>query len=105
MEDSENSLPSLLCKEDESCLEELYHYKDEDLDFCSVSESDSEYIEMLIQKETIFQSNGYNSSVKSERCWWKCARRDAIKWILDVCFLISDFVHTFILQFWFDYYC
>ncbi|KAI3451929.1 hypothetical protein Pfo_008594 [Paulownia fortunei] len=81
MEDSENSC--LLCKEDESCLKEQYVYKDENLDFCSVSESDSEYIEMLIQKETIFQSNSNNSSVKSDRSWLKCARRDAIRWILD----------------------
>ncbi|KAK6151153.1 hypothetical protein DH2020_016085 [Rehmannia glutinosa] len=81
MEYSENSC--LLCKEDESSLNEQYHYKDENLGFCSVSEFDSEYIEMLIQKETIFQSNTKNFSVYSERSWFKWARREAIKWILD----------------------
>ncbi|KAK4416328.1 Cyclin-D5-1 [Sesamum alatum] len=84
MEDSENSLPSLLCREDESCLNEQYHHnKDENLGFCSVSESDSEYIEMLIQKEAVFQSTGDNPSDKSERNWLKCARGDAVKWILE----------------------
>ncbi|KAK6125319.1 hypothetical protein DH2020_040935 [Rehmannia glutinosa] len=81
MEYSENSC--LLCKEDESSLNEQYHYKDENLGFCSVSEFDSEYIEMLIQKETIFQSNTKNFSVYSERSWFKWARREAIKWIFD----------------------
>ncbi|KAL0377901.1 UNVERIFIED_CONTAM: Retrovirus-related Pol polyprotein from transposon RE1 [Sesamum radiatum] len=83
MEDSENSLPSLLCREDESCLNEQYHHKDENLGFCSVSESDSEYIEMLIQKEAVFQSTADNLSEKKERSWLKCARGDAVKWILE----------------------
>ncbi|KAL0343500.1 UNVERIFIED_CONTAM: Cyclin-D5-3 [Sesamum angustifolium] len=83
MEDSENSLPSLLCREDESCLNEQYHRKDEHLGFCSVSESDSEYIEMLIQKEAAFQSTADSPSEKSERSWLKCARGDAVKWILE----------------------
>ncbi|KAL0450165.1 UNVERIFIED_CONTAM: Cyclin-D5-1 [Sesamum latifolium] len=83
MEDSENSLPSLLCREDESCLNEQYHHKDESLGFCSVSESDSEYIEMLIQKEAVFQSIADNPSQRSERSWLKCARGDAVKWILE----------------------
>ncbi|KAL6530050.1 hypothetical protein OROMI_028695 [Orobanche minor] len=78
MEDSENSC--LLCIEDESSLNEQYHYKDENLGFCSVSDCDSVYIEMLIKKETIFRSNTSNLPVESEL---QCARVAAVKWILD----------------------
>ncbi|KAA8522599.1 hypothetical protein F0562_013040 [Nyssa sinensis] len=79
--DTSFSLSSLLCKEDESCLNE-----DVNLNSCSFSQSDDEYIHMLIRKETSFISN---SSVSREVCsfmstgnWLKCARLDAIKWIL-----------------------
>lgn len=85
MADSQNSPLSLLCEEDDSCLAEQYQYHDENLDLCSVSESESEYVEMLIQKETAIQSNNDDSSVKSERAWSECARRDAVRWIVDVC--------------------
>ncbi|PIN06119.1 G1/S-specific cyclin D [Handroanthus impetiginosus] len=78
MEDSDNSLPSLLCEEDESCLKEQYHYKDKNFDFCS----DFEYIEKLFEKETIFESNSKSFSVKSERSWLKCARLEAVRWVL-----------------------
>ncbi|GER30972.1 cyclin family protein [Striga asiatica] len=82
MEDSEYSC--LLCKEDESSFIELCHYKDESYsspDF--VSECEYEYVEMLIQKETIFQSNSNCFPVKSELSWLKWARGIAVKWILD----------------------
>ncbi|KAH6803386.1 hypothetical protein C2S51_031633 [Perilla frutescens var. frutescens] len=59
-----DSLPSLLCGEDGSSLDQHFNF-----------EHDSEYIEILIRKETIFESN---FPLKSERNW----RRDAVKWIL-----------------------
>ncbi|XP_073288899.1 cyclin-D5-1-like [Primulina huaijiensis] len=83
MEDTETSASSLLCEEDESCLKEQGRYKDETFAFCSVSETDCEHIAMLIQRETIFQSNSEDCAVKSERKWLNSARLDAIKWILD----------------------
>ncbi|KAL1538509.1 cyclin-D5-1-like isoform X2 [Salvia divinorum] len=75
---SQISLPTLLCGEDESCFD---NFNDErfDINFSlsPVSEFESEYIQMLIRKEAVFQSN---YSVKIEGSWWK--RRDAVDWIL-----------------------
>ncbi|XP_042023717.1 cyclin-D5-1-like isoform X1 [Salvia splendens] len=76
---SQISLPTLLCGEDESCFD---NFNDEcfniNCNFSPVSEFDSEYIQMLIRKETIFQSK-YSAEI--EGIWWK--RRDAVEWILD----------------------
>lgn len=83
MTEAETSFYSFLCEEDASCLKEQGHYKDETFDFCYVSETDCEYIVMLIQRETIFQSDSKEFPVKSERKWLNSARLDAIKWILD----------------------
>ncbi|XP_074381392.1 cyclin-D5-1-like [Apium graveolens] len=60
------SLPSLFCHEDESCLND---------NFNSFSQSDDEYIQTLIQKETTFDFGSSDSSRKL-----KCARLDAINW-------------------------
>ncbi|XP_073023987.1 LOW QUALITY PROTEIN: cyclin-D5-1-like [Primulina eburnea] len=83
MEDFETPLSNLLCNENESCLEEQYNQKDENFELYPVSESDCDYIENLIQRETSFQASGSDYSVKDKRSWFKCARLDAIKWILD----------------------
>lgn len=75
-----NDSETLLCQEDESCLNEN-NYK---LGLCSAFESDDEYIQMLIQREAVtFQSNSNCSLLKSQKSWFKCARLDAIKWILN----------------------
>ncbi|KAI3462690.1 hypothetical protein Pfo_019353 [Paulownia fortunei] len=81
--ESETSLPNLLCEEDISSLNKLSDEKDENLDFCSVSESDCEFIERLFQRETNFRSNRDDNLVRSERSWLKCARSEAVKWILE----------------------
>ncbi|XP_059642865.1 cyclin-D5-1-like [Cornus florida] len=89
MERSETSLSlsSLLCSEDESCLienKEPYYVIVNSP--CSVSESEDEYIQMLIRRETSIESNN-NLSIDvcplSSKSWLKCAREDAIKWILN----------------------
>ncbi|KAL3813685.1 hypothetical protein ACJIZ3_014953 [Penstemon smallii] len=80
MVDSEILLPNLLCHENESCLTEEFHKKDENFQFNSVPDSDFEYVEMLIQKET---NSGNDYSPRSEKSWLKGARLDAVKWILD----------------------
>ncbi|KAL7141500.1 hypothetical protein ABFS83_08G057400 [Erythranthe nasuta] len=95
MDDSENPWPSLLCEEEDSCLTEQYSFKsDGNFDFCSVSESESEYVEMLIEKETIFEPNSDESSLGSDGIWLKCARRDAVKWILHTRVLFGFHFHT-----------
>lgn len=94
--DTSFSLPSLFCQEDESCFSELEetHVNLKNSSF-SFPHSDDEYIQMLIEKETTFQSNG---SVSSADCsgksknWLKCARLDAINWTLNVRFLSISFV-------------
>ncbi|XP_073128098.1 cyclin-D5-1 [Henckelia pumila] len=83
MEDFETPFSSLLCNENESCLQEQYNQKDENFELYPVSESDCDYVENLIQRETSFQASGSECSVKEKRSWFKCARLDAIKWILD----------------------
>ncbi|CAI9780788.1 unnamed protein product [Fraxinus pennsylvanica] len=73
-----NSLSDLLCEEDESCLNERCFQ-----DLGTLSVFDDEYIQLLIQKESNFQSDGNGSSIESEKEWFKCARLDAITWILE----------------------
>ncbi|CAA2961278.1 cyclin-D5-1-like isoform X2 [Olea europaea var. sylvestris] len=75
-----NDSETLLCQEDETCLNEN-NYK---LGLCSVSECDDEDIQTLIRREAVtFQSNSTFSLLKSEKSWFKCARLDVIKWILN----------------------
>ncbi|CAA2963532.1 cyclin-D5-1-like isoform X1 [Olea europaea subsp. europaea] len=75
-----NDSDTLLCQEDESCLNEKNYI----LGICSVSERDDENIQMLIQREAVtFQTNSNCSLLKSEKSWFKCVRLDAIKWILN----------------------
>lgn len=86
------SLPSLFCQEDESCLNEL---EDPDMNLhspFSLSQSDDEYIQMLFEKETTFESNCSDQS----KSLLKCARLDAIEWTLNVCslFLFSLFYYA-----------
>ncbi|KAL2528351.1 Cyclin-D5-1 [Forsythia ovata] len=56
MDDSDTLMSTLLCQEDESCLNEN-NYKDVNLGLCSISECDEEYIQMLIQREAICQTD------------------------------------------------
>ena len=76
--DTTFSLPSLLCEEDESSLNEV-KLKD------SIPRSeDDHYIRCLIETES--KSNDYGCVCDDEhtRKWLKCARLDAINWILSV---------------------
>ncbi|KAL2551644.1 Cyclin-D5-1 [Forsythia ovata] len=79
MEKSDHtSLSDLLCEEDESCLNERCFQ-----DLGCVSDFDDEYIQILIERESIFQSDGNGFSMKSEKSWLNFARLDAITWILE----------------------
>ncbi|KAG8384280.1 hypothetical protein BUALT_Bualt04G0102000 [Buddleja alternifolia] len=106
MEGADNSLQSLLCvDEDVSCLDETYNDQDENFDFCSVYESDSESIEMLIQSETTrFHSSGV-VSVQTERTWLKRRRLDAIKWIINTRALFGfHFQTAYLSLIYFDWF-
>ncbi|CAA3001128.1 cyclin-D5-1-like isoform X1 [Olea europaea subsp. europaea] len=95
-----NDSETLLCQEDETCLNEN-NYK---LGLCSVSECDDEYIQTLIQREAVtFQSNSTFSLLKSEKSWFKCARLDVIKWILNTrAFLGFHFRTAYLSLIYFD---
>lgn len=102
-DDSSMPLSSLLCQEDDSCFDQLNDDKDSNFNPSTISDHDVEYIEMLIQSETNFQSNSSDESschysIKNDKTWFKCARLDAIQWILNVCeFFSSVFVVFFSL--------
>lgn len=91
---------SLLCEEDGSCLKDSVD-KDLDFDPCPLSESDNEYVEMLIERDASSQSNNCgvscdDSLTESEQTWLKCARLEAVNWILNVCVLFSPLILIFL---------
>ncbi|KAF8377640.1 hypothetical protein HHK36_031023 [Tetracentron sinense] len=88
MEDSDSSfsLSSLLCEENEACFDDG---ADEDmlltLNNYNLSETDDEYIEILVETETSFGTRIHGSSHDCSTImgnWLKCARLNAIRWIL-----------------------
>nr|DAD21332.1 TPA_asm: hypothetical protein HUJ06_022795 [Nelumbo nucifera] len=87
MEDSGSSfsLSNLLCQENEGCLDgEVYEDVFLNLNNYPYSETEEEYIEMLVERENSFGSKCHEStndySMMNES-WLKCARLDAIQWI------------------------
>ncbi|KAK6939711.1 Cyclin, C-terminal domain [Dillenia turbinata] len=85
MEESQSSqvsLSTLLCPENDSCLDEE---EDEDESFISFNSLDSqyeEYVAMLVEQETI-NNNNNNQCPYNHEIWFKCARFDAVTWILN----------------------
>ncbi|KAF7129304.1 hypothetical protein RHSIM_Rhsim10G0100800 [Rhododendron simsii] len=84
----EFSLTDLACHEDFLKKSELEE-EEEDDPFTTVSESDDEYIQLLIEEETVLDFNG--SVFENEKdgqfslhsdSWLKCARLGAINWVL-----------------------
>ncbi|KAF3446556.1 hypothetical protein FNV43_RR11736 [Rhamnella rubrinervis] len=74
-------LPSLLCQESDTCLDE----EDEDafISFTTnFNASEEEYVEMLMERETISEFNKDDTFVFGNR--FKCARLEAITWILKI---------------------
>ncbi|KAF7128928.1 hypothetical protein RHSIM_Rhsim10G0100500 [Rhododendron simsii] len=85
----EFSLTDLACHEDFLKKSELGEEEEEDDPFTTVSESDDEYIQMLMEEETVLDFNG--SVFENEKdgqfslhsdSWLKCARLGAINWVL-----------------------
>lgn len=96
------SLSSLLCHENESCffndsISDHDHIKHDRSCFSLETEVDVEYVEKLVERETI--TFGYRCHASFDDClitshnWLKFARLDAIEWILNVIrFLIFRFL-------------
>ncbi|VFQ75333.1 unnamed protein product [Cuscuta campestris] len=88
MQDSDPtfSLSSLICEEDDSCLNGGSIDRESDFDCpCPVSDSDVEFIEMMIERDIGSLSGGEsvdNSSSASRQSWLKLARLEAANWIL-----------------------
>ncbi|KAI3747854.1 hypothetical protein L6452_10547 [Arctium lappa] len=70
------SLPSLLCEEDESSLDEVK------LKVSIPRSEDDHYIRCLIETESKSNDYGCLCDDHHTRKWFKCARLDAINWIL-----------------------
>ncbi|KAG9440435.1 hypothetical protein H6P81_020600 [Aristolochia fimbriata] len=72
----------LLCQETQSCLNEDEEEEDRflSMSYWGVSETEDEYIEMLVSKESSFESKCADDG--SEDNWLKCMRLDAVRWIL-----------------------
>lgn len=101
--DISSSLSTLLCQEDEaSCFNSGDHFNPHDSSCDSnfdLDTEDIEYIENLVERETqSFQSHNHDDCAINLFIWLKCARLDAIQWILNVgTFLLLDLFDFFIL--------
>eukprot|EP00268_Persea_americana_P011470 TRINITY_DN14844_c1_g1_i1.p1 TRINITY_DN14844_c1_g1~~TRINITY_DN14844_c1_g1_i1.p1 ORF type:complete len:118 (-),score=31.72 TRINITY_DN14844_c1_g1_i1:259-612(-) len=85
------SLSSLLCSENESCLDETREEEEEEQRLCCIddmglSPTEDEYIEMLISSERNYCSSENIGSLDdcSTENWLRSAYMDAVQWILKV---------------------
>ncbi|KAL6339103.1 hypothetical protein AAG906_024254 [Vitis piasezkii] len=76
------SLPSLLCQENEACFGEEEQDQYMNLDPCLFSQSEDEYIQSLVKRETKSTMSSDNRSITNQS-WLKRARLDSIKWVLN----------------------
>lgn len=82
------SLSSLVSRESETtCLDEVTAFMS--FAHCSTSEEEEEYVEIMMERETEFGFKKGQSFVFGN--FLKCARLDAIAWILKVFFLLQFF--------------
>ncbi|KAG8641138.1 hypothetical protein MANES_13G112400v8 [Manihot esculenta] len=94
------SLSGLLCQEDEaSCFnlseDEYTCCYDMNIDSFGVLESDEiEYIEKMVERETILGSTTYNDCSTTSFNWLKCARLDAVEWIFNTRAIFGFQFHT-----------
>lgn len=86
------SLSSLLCHEDQTCLNQLEVESNTCVDSnpCFVSVDEDEYVENLVRREAhCFGSKGFvpfTDCSASDICWLKNARLDSIEWIFNACY-------------------
>ncbi|XP_072973263.1 cyclin-D5-3-like [Typha angustifolia] len=69
-------LPNLICEEDEG---HLYEEEVDDIGMIEVCNSDDEFVELLVSKESSFESKTHHLSLDS---WLVSSRKDAVRWIL-----------------------
>ncbi|KAK6938582.1 Cyclin, N-terminal [Dillenia turbinata] len=84
MEESQSSqlsLSTLICPENDSCLDEDEH--DSFISSDSLDNQYEEYVRMLVEQERINYSNNTNQCPSNHEIWFKCARFDAVTWILN----------------------
>jgi hypothetical protein len=91
----DDSLSSLLCQESENCLYEEVVDESKFIEFKNYDGSEDEYMEMLFEREICYGFKS-NQSLAIEN-WLKCARLEAITWILKVC--LTPFLFLFLLYF------
>lgn len=75
-------LPSLLCQESETCLDEEFEDEDTFITLTNYTASEEDRVEMLMERETVPGFKKADSWVFGNRL--KCARLEAITWILKV---------------------
>ncbi|CAB4284107.1 unnamed protein product [Prunus armeniaca] len=96
------SLSSLLCHEDQTCLNQLEVESNTciDSDPCFVSVDEDEYVENLVRREArCFGSKGFvpfTDCSASDICWLKTARLDSIEWIFNAFYLSVTYFDGFL---------
>ncbi|KAE8057066.1 hypothetical protein FH972_013787 [Carpinus fangiana] len=76
----DDSLSSLLCQESETCLYEEVVDESKFIEFKNYDGSEDEYMEMLFEREICYGFKSNKSLAIGN--WLKCARLEAITWIL-----------------------
>ncbi|XP_059461505.1 cyclin-D5-1-like [Corylus avellana] len=77
----DDSLSSLLCQESETCLYEEEVDESKLIEFKNYDGSEDEYMEMLFEREICYGFKRNKSLATGN--WLKCARLEAITWILN----------------------
>lgn len=90
----DDSLSSLLCQESETCLYEEEVDESKLIEFKNYDGSEDEYMEMLFEREICYGFKRNKSLATGN--WLKCARLEAITWILNVC--LTPFLFFFLLM-------
>ncbi|XP_022741364.1 cyclin-D5-1-like [Durio zibethinus] len=97
------SCSGLLCQEtEEACFSEIEGEDDESIYLkyyksCFVLETEDEYIEKMIQRETdvVFKTNVcFSDCPTASKSWLECARLDAIEWIFNTRTTFGFQIHT-----------
>jgi cyclin D5 len=94
--DDSLSLSSLICQESEICLDEEVVKEDSFINFKNYDGSEDENLEMLFEREICSGFKRDESLVFGN--WVKCARLEAITWILKVSLTPTIFFFFFFIE-------
>lgn len=78
------SLSNLICNEDATHLNEEEEEEDDHRVFILFSETEDEYIEALVSRESSFESRASGITEAEAEVVLRCNRLDSIKWVLKV---------------------